>query len=530
MGYQSLRDYLRRLEDDGELIRVEQKINKDTELMPLVRWQFRGLAKEQRKAFWFDNVVDAKGRKYDMPVVVGILGASRKIYALAMGTTVDQISRVWERAQLHPVDPVVVPTGSVKEVMHREADLLKEGGGMDLFPTPISLPGFDPAPYLSAPCMVSKDPDTGIRNVGTYRGMVKARNRLGILAHRTQHLGVHMAKCKRRGKPLEVAIILGYPPQVGLCSVTKIPYGIDEFTIAGGITGEPIPLVKCETIDVEVPAEAEIVLEGVIPTDYLEPEAPFGEFTGYMGERILSPVFHIQCITHRRKPIYHAYISQFPPSESSTIRGIGREAVLYKHLKHNCNVPGILDVACHDYCGSNNYVVIQMDKIHNSHAWQALNSAVGYDAGLGKIIVAVDKDIDPHDAESVNWALCYRMQPHLDMRVAPGKVYALDPSSAPPGASREERHYPSPTGTSCVLFDATRKWAYPPVSLPEKPYMENARAIWREMGLPALTPRVPWYGYSLGDWTEENEEEARMAVRGEYYQTGEKLAQRGVKV
>lgn len=530
MGYKNLREYLLRLEEEGELIRVDRQINKDTELMSLVRWQFRGLPREQRKAFWFDNVVDVRGRKYDMPVAVGVLGASRKIYALAMGTTVDQISRAWEQAQLHPVEPVLVRSGSVKEVIHHEADLGKEGGGMDLLPTPISLPGFDPAPYLSAPCVVSKDPDTGVRNVGTYRGMVKARNRIGILIHSTQHIGIHMQKCKTRGKALEAAVVLGYPPQVGLCSVTKIPYGVDEFSVAGGMAGEPIPLVKCETIDVEVPAEAEIVLEGIIPTDYLEPEAPFGEFTGYMGERLLSPVFHIRCITHRRRPIYHAYISQFPPSESSTIRGIGREAVLYKHLKHNCNTPGILDVACHDYCGTNNYVVIQMDKIHNSHAWQALNSAAGYDPGLGKMIVAVDKDIDPHDPESVNWALCYRMQPHRDLRVVEGRVYALDPSAAPPGASREERHYPFPTGTSCVLIDATRKWAYPPVSLPEREYMENARRIWEEMGLPPLTPRVPWYGYSLGDWTAENEEEARAAIRGEYYQTGEKLARGGVKI
>ena len=529
MGYRDLREYLQRLEDEGEMIHVEREINKDTELMPLVRWQFRGLPKERRKAFWFDNVVDARGRKYEMPVVVGILGASRKIYAHAMGTTMDQISKVWEQAQLHPVEPVLVKTGSVKEVIHHEADIREVGGGMDLFPTPVSLPGFDPAPYLSAPCMVSKDPETGIRNVGTYRGMVKARDRLGILVHGSQHLGIHMSKCKDQGKPLEVAIVLGYPPQVGLCSVTKIPYGIDEFSIAGGMAGKAIPLVKCETIDVEVPAEAEIVLEGIIPTDYLEPEAPFGEFTGYMGERIPSPVFHIKCITHRRNPIYHAYISQFPPSESSTIRGIGLEAVFYRHLKYNCNVPGVLEVACHDYCGSNNYVVVQMDKIHNSHAWQVLNSAAGYDPGHGKIFVVVDKDIDPHDPESVNWAICYRMQPHRDMRVVPGRVYALDPSSAPPGASREERHYPFPTGTSGILIDATRKWAYPPVSLPAREYMEKARSIWEESGLPPLTPKVPWYGYSLGEWTAENDEEAQMAVRGEYYQTGEKLASRGIK-
>lgn len=524
--YKELREHIKALEEHGKLVRIKRQINKDTELHPLVRWQFRGLPEDQRKAFLFDNVVDVKGKKYNIPVLVASHAASRDVYALGMMCRPEEIMDRWTNAELHPVQPVMVKTGPIYEEIHKGDNLL-EHGCLEELPIPISTPGFDNAPYLTAANWVSKDPETGNRNIGNYRAMVKSSTRLGICALATQHLREHWEKCQAKGIPLQAAIVLGAAPNVGYVATAKIPYGVDEYTVAGGIAGSPVELVKCQTVDIEVPAHAEIVIEGIMPTDYQERDAPFGEYTGYMGMEAINPVLNITCIMHRKNAILNAFLSQFPPSESSKLRQIGTEAPFYKFLKHDCNIPGIMEVAFHESSGAALYIVIKMRKTHPSQAWQALNAAVALVPGAGKIIVAVDEDIDPHDPDSVNWALSFRMQPARDIRVTHGKVSPLDPSSAPMTAS--DRRYPGVQGASALLIDATRKWPYPPVSLPRKDFMEKARKIWEEEGLPKLNPKVPWYGYPLGYWTSEHEEEAELALRGEHYITGEKLAKKRIK-
>ncbi len=518
--YRDLRDHIEALDSEGKLIRVTREINKDTELHPLVRWQFRGLPETERKAFLFENVVDAKGKRYQIPVLVASHAASRQVYAISMGCQPGDIMAKWTEAQVHPVDPQMVAAGPVQEEIHL-GDRLLEHDGIEEFPVPISTPGFDNAPYLTAANFITKDPETGIRNLGNYRAMLKSEDRLGVCAEPPQHLRVHWEKCRSKGIPLEAAIVIGASPNIGLAATAKLPYGVDELAVAGGIAGAPVSLVKCRTVDLEVPATAEIVIEGRIPTDALEREAPFGEFAGYMGSEKFNPFFNVTCITHRQNPVYNAFLSQFPPSESSKLRQIGNEAVYYKFLKHDCNIPGIVDVAFHETTGSTNYCVIRMKKTHPSQAWQALNGAAALDPQFGKFVVVVDEDIDPWDPDSVNWALSFRVQPHRDTRITTGKIPALDPSASPPW--QEDPGYLQGTA-SCLLIDATRKWDYPPVSLPKREFMDRSRKIWEEMGLPQLNPKVPWYGYSLGYWTKENDEEAELALKGEHKLTGEKLA------
>ncbi|OPX88862.1 MAG: Phenolic acid decarboxylase subunit C [Pelotomaculum sp. PtaB.Bin104] len=526
-----LREYIAMLEREGKLNRVTRAINKDTELMPIVRWQYKGLTESERKAWLFENVVDSTGKKYDSSVAVALLGGSREIYAMALNTTPDKIDEQWNKALLNPIPPVIVESGPVHEEVKYVENFNQENGGLYELPIPISTPGFDCAPYLTSPYWVTKDPETGITNIGTYRGMIKAADRTGIMTHQAQHIGIHLQKAKAMGmKTLPAAVVLGCVPVVGMCSVAKIPYGVDEYAVAGGLAGEPIPLVKCKTVDIEVPATSEIVLEGEIPVDILEQEAPFGEYTGYMGPRALNHFFNVKCITNRRKAVYQAFISQCPPSESSKIRQISYEAVMYKFLKYDCNIPSILKVAFHESSGSWEYMVIQMKKTNPSQPWQALNAAVALDPTIGKFIIAVDEDIDPLDPDSVNWALSFRVQPHLDCRITTGKSSMLDPSSAPPGASTNEDRFPAPVGTSAILIDATRPFAFPAVSLPAKEYMEHAKNIWEELGLPKLTPKAPWHGYTLGYWSKENEEEARLAVQGKHYLTGNKLASTRVQM
>jgi len=164
------------------------------------------------------------------------------------------------------------------------------------------------------------------------------------------------------------------------------------------------------------------------------------------------------------------------------------------------------------------YVVLQFKEPTQSDVWRAMYAILGRYGDIGKIIVAVDEDIDPKDPESVNWALCYRMQPDTDVEIVKGRHNSSKWRILIP-----EEHRRKPT-LSSMLMNATLKTKLPPISLPARQYMENAREIWEELGLPPLTPRMPWYGYSLGDWSEELADEAELAVKGEYFKTGEKVA------
>lgn len=529
--YRDLREYLVALEAAGKLRRIKKSINKDTELMPLVRWQFRGLPEDDRTGFLFENVTDSKGRTYNGSVAVAILGGSRDIYAMGMMARREEISHKWLSALQSPINPILVSDGPCKEEIHKGDTILEHGGIME-FPIPISTVGFDPTPFFTAPTWHTKDPETGTRNVGTYRGMVKGPLKSSI-AGRAPHLTIHWRKCKERGKHLEAAIVLGAVPAVGLCSTAGVPYGVDELAVAGGMMGEPIQLVKCETIDMEVPAYAEIVLEGEMTTDYMESEGPFGEYTGYMSERGPKPVFHVKCITHRKNPVFHAFISQMPPSESSILRGLASEGNFLRFLKIDCGLPGVLDVAFLEAGGAAMICVIQMKKTwtpqpNHAEVWQALAAAVAKNGGFPKMAIAVDEDIDPRDPESVLWALSFRHQPHRDMKIIEGRVSSLDPSSAPPTAPHAERLFPTSgaghRGCSAVLIDATNKWPNLPISLPKEQYMLHAKDLWEELGLPKLKPRAPWFGYSLGHWSEDQNEEAEDAARGDFQATWDKLA------
>lgn len=521
--YKDIREYLGILQADGQLARIKREINKDTELSALVRWQLRGLPEKERKAFLFENVTDVKGKRYNGTVLVGAHAASRKIYALAMGCKSEQIMERWAQAQLRPIKPRMVESGPVHEEVHIGENLL-EHGGLEEFPIPISTPGFDNAPYFSAANWVSRDLDTGVINVGNYRGMVKEALKTGVDCRMPQHMRQNWEKYRAKGVPMPVAVFIGATPNLGMVAVTKLPYGKGEYEVAGGIAGEPVDLVKCLTVDLEVPATAEVVLEGEIPIDAFEREGPFGEYTGYMGLHTENLFFDIKCITHRKKPIWNTFISQFPPSESSVIKAVGTEASYYKLLKYDLGIHGLVDVGLHGESGTHQFCVISLkknDKADLTVPWKALNGAVALDPGYLKWVIVVDEDIDPHDPDSYIWALCWHMQPDRDIRITPGKSAHLDPSAVPP---EEYVKLPGYAPTSSILIDATRKWDYPPISLPRREFMEKARRIWEEEGLPELTPKVPWFGYSLGWWTKEDEEEAELALKGEHYKTGEKLA------
>ena len=523
-----LREYLRLLEEKGKLIRIKREINKDTELHPLVRLQFRGLPQEERKVFLFENVIDAKGKRYRIPVVICALAASREIYALGMNCDADKIMDKWAEAQLHPIEPVVIDHGPVHEEIHIGKGLL-EHGGLEEFPIPISTPGYDAGPFISSPYWVTKDPETGVVNVGTYRVHVKAPLRTGIMwASVDQHVARHWAKCREKGIPLQAALVVGASPNIGHVSVSKLSPEVNEFAFAGAIAGRPVELVKCKTVDLHVPAYAEIVFEGELSMDEVEPEAPFGEALGFIGHRKWMPYFTIKCITHRKNPIWQAFLSQFPPSESSMIRGVGRDGAVYKYLKHDCRQPWVLRVVMNEASGAAGVMIIQVSEREQTKVWETLEAASKWvipNSPNTKMVIAVGEDIDPEDADALMWAFSFRVQPHRDCRIVtyPGKSL-MDYSLAPPEAAFErDARYERMPEASHLLVNSTLKWDYPPVSLPKKEFMERALEIWEEEKLPRLKLKQPWWGYGLGYWTAEFEEQAILAVKGEYQRVGDML-------
>ena len=523
--YRDLREFITALEDHGKLLRITREINKDTELHPLVRWQFRGLKEEDRKAFLFENVTDAKRRKYSSPVLVGGLAGSSAIYCLGLKCQAEEVADRWLYAMDHLLEPEIVSHGPVMEEIHKGNDLLRQGG-FNEFPVPISTPGFDNGPYITAGHWITKDPDTGKRNVGNYRGLIKGPGRSGIMSGTPQDLSRHWEKCRQKGIPLEVAVAVGTVPAVSYTATQKVPPTMDELALAGGLVGEPISLVKCQTVDIEVPATAEIVFEGIIPTDYLEEEGPFGESMGYVDPRTLSPAFELTCVMHRKNPIWVSIISQVTPSESSKIKAMGMATLIHRSLRQK-GFSSVLEVSLMEpLVNLRPYVVLRMKKRDDQDPWKAMDALLEYGDRVGKLVIAVDEDINPHDPIAVTWAITHRSQPHKDIKVVKNRPFGATPIGmvATHPSSRYENM------ESSLLIDATRKADFPPVSLPKREYMERAKEIWEELGLPKLEPQEPWHGYFLGLWPEELEEEARLAAQGEYDKIGELLKSTRVAV
>src|SRR5262247_1614639 len=519
-SYPDLHDHIRTLDAAGLLIKVDREINKDTEMHPLVRWQFRGgIAERDRKAFLFTNVVDSKGRKYEIPVAVGALAASREIYRIGMGCPLEKINEVWTRAIAQPIAPRVVTDAPCHEIVTAGAELDRPGQALDSIPLPISTPGWDIAPYTTLSQYITRDPETGVQNMGIYRGQLKAPRRLGMNPSLELRPGIyiHWQKAKARRERLPAAVVLGAPPSVAFTSAQKVPESLDELHVAGGLVGAPINVVRAKTVDLLVPAEAEIVIEGHIDTEYLEPEAPFGESHGHVNLQEYNAFMEVTCITRRKDAILTSIISQVTPSESSLIKRVALEPLFTQHLRQNLGIQGVKRVSMHEpLTNLRKVVVVVFEKnTPRTEIWRALYGAIAWNRAAGKYVIAVNDDIDPDDANQLLWAMSYRANPALDLQILRHRDQGHGPRS-----KRNDGQDAS------VLIDATLKENFPPISLPKREYMERARAIWEELGLPALRPQAPWFGTSLGEWSDELEQAAQLAVAGDYFKTGEELIKR----
>ena len=519
-AYPDLHDHIAGLESAGLLIRVERPINKDTEMHPLVRWQFRGgIPEAGRKAFLFTNVIDSRGRTYEIPVVVGALAANREIYRRGIGCALEEIEARWAEAVANPVPPREVAAAPCHDLVFEGAALEADGNGLDGIPVPISTPGWDNAPYTTLSQYITRDPDTGVQNMGNYRGQVKAPRRLGMNPSLELRPGIyaHWLKYKARGEKMPAAVVLGAPPCVTFASTIKLPESLDELAVAGGLVGAPLNVARARTVDLLVPAEAEIVVEGFIDTEYLEPEAPFGESHGHVNLQEFNAFMDVTAITRRRDAVLTSIISQVTPSESSTIKRVAMEPLFLAHLRDRLGIRGVVRVGMHEpLTNIRKVLVVQVERtVPRTEIWRALYGAASLHRAAGKYVIAVNEDIDPDDADALFWAMAYRANPALDLEVIGHRDQGHGPRSSRNGGE-----------DASVLIDATLKEDFPPVSLPKREFMENARKIWEELGLPPLEPRSPWHGYSLGEWSEAFEEAARLATRGAYFETGKRIAQR----
>ena len=527
-GYPDLHEHLDALRQRGLLVTVDRAIDKDAELHPLVRWQFvGGLNERDRRAFLFTNVTDGRGRRYSIPVAVGAIAANRAIYSVGMGAPVEEIQARWDHAIANPIKPRIVDEAVCQDVVVEGDALRGEGHGLDRLPIPISTPGFDSAPTLTATNVITRDPDTGVQNMGTYRAALKATDRLVVrMATRVGGAGGYLhylAHQKRGDATMPCAIVLGCPPCVAFMGPQKLPVGVDELSVAGGLAGAPINVVRARTVDLLVPAEAEIVIEGLIDTEYLEPEAPFGESHGHVALEEFNMPMRVTAITHRRDPIVPSYISQVAPSESSVIKRVAYEPLFLAHLRDALGIRGVKRVSLHEpLTGLLRVTVVTVEKgTPRTEVWRALHGAAFFKGDCGKITVAVNDDIDPDNADALLWALAYRANPVEDVQTLPHRGQGHGPK-------REH----DDDEDSTLLVDATMKGDLPPLALPKQEYMERAKVIWEELGLPPLRPQSPWYGYSLGDWLPEWDEAAKRAVEGRYLENGrisDARRRRGIK-
>jgi UbiD family decarboxylase len=507
-------EHLADLEAAGLIERIDAAVNKDTELHPLVRWQFvGGVPEDKRRAFVFTNVVDSKGRKYDMPVVVGALSASPQIYAIGMGCKVEEIGATWMQAIAHPIAPRLVTAAPCQDVVITGNDL-KAPGGLAALPVPVSTPGFDSAPYLTATLCITRDPESGVQNMGTYRAALKAADRLVVRMVAREATGAggfqHWLKYRERREPMPIAIVIGAAPVVVFTGPQKLAIDLDELGVAGAVAGEPIRIVKAKTVDLNVPADAEIVIEGVINPQKLEPEAPFGESNGYVALEAFNMPMQVTAITHKRKPVFCSIISQVTPSESSVIKKVAYEPLFLAHLRDNLAIRGVLRVAMHERL-TNLRPVIFLQIAHDTprtEVWRALHGATTLMSNCGKIVVAVSDDIDPYSVDAVLWSLAYRSNPAEDVQIVPYR-----------GGVQGAQYGPEQSDSS-MLIDATRKRPMAPLALPTREHMEHARQLWERLGLHPLNVTSPWHGYHLGDWTETWEKFAHRASAGDWEQSG----------
>jgi len=405
----SLRTWLAALPDD-DVLRIAEPVDLDFNPSALVL--------ELEKAGRAPVVIIEQPKGFAGPVVTNLFGCRDRIAAM-VGAPPGGFNEAWTRAQAHLTPALVVDSGPVQEVV-------LEGEAADAGALPISRHfEMDAGRYIGSGILVCKDPDTGVRNLSYQRLQLKGPRRFGASLHSRGHIWEHLQRAKELGRNLEVAVGIGVHPVINLAAAAKVAKEVDEFEVAGALLGRPVLLTRCKTIDVEVPAEAEYVIEGEILSDVQEDEGPYGEYTGYSTDRSTRNVFVVKAITSRARPIFHDIIPGYA-AEHLLLGRSAREAHVYLRLKEM--VPG-LTALNYPRSGTHFHAYMSMKQSAQGQARQALMLLLGLDPYL-KLVIAVDDDVNVFDESDVLWALATRFQANKDMFMVPDSFCnRLDPSS-----------------------------------------------------------------------------------------------------
>ncbi len=478
MPYEDLREFLEMLEREGELARIKHEVSPILEMTEIADRAVKGGG----KALLFEN---PKG--YDIPVLMNAFGTERR---MKLALEVERFEEIGERlvelARFKPESlleglkglgkvkeltsfmPKKVRKGACKEVIMDEPDLGK-------FPILKCWPK-DGGKFITLPVVITKDPETGELNAGMYRMQVFDERTTGMHWQIHKHGALHLKKMKEMGKDkLEVAVAIGVDPAILYASTAPLPENISEFAFAGFIRRERVKMVECEIVDLLVPANAEIVLEGYVRVDELRMEGPFGDHTGYYTPPEPYPVFHVECITHREDPIYHATIVGKPPMEDAWL-GKATERIFLPLIRmiH----PEIVDMNLPVEACFHNLAIVSIRKRYPGHAKKVMFAlwSMGM-LSLTKIVIVVDDDVNVHNMREVIWAVTTRFDPAKDVIIIPDSpIDALDHSTYRPNLGGK------------LGIDATKKWreegyerTWPEIVEMSEDVKRRIDAIWDEL-------------------------------------------------
>lgn len=456
MAYDSLQDFVARLEKAGELVRIREALDPYLEICEVTD----RVCKTGGPALLFEAV---KGK--NIPVLTNAFGSLKRMCLALEVETLDQIGE--EIQQLLQTKPpqgfrdklrLLPKLKRLRDVLPKRVDqgpcqevVFQENPDLSLYPILTTWP-LDGGPFITLPLVITRDPHSGRRNVGMYRLQVFDGRTLGVHWQIHKVGARHYAAAEQRGQDLPVAVVLGPDPALTYAATAPLPDELDEFMLAGFLRRDPVKLVKCRTVDLEVPANAQIVIEGVVKAGQRRREGPFGDHTGYYSPADAYPVMHVTCITQRQSPIYPATVVGVPPMEDAYL-GKATERIFLPLLRQT--LPEIRDLHLPAAGAFHNFAFVSIDKRYPGHAKKVMNALWGLGQMMfSKFIVVFDAGVDVQDLNQVIWQWGAHVDPRRDLLLVDGPVDALDHAAPLSGLG------------SKIGFDATTKGAGEGISRP----------------------------------------------------------------
>ncbi|BDI32476.1 menaquinone biosynthesis decarboxylase [Capsulimonas corticalis] len=489
MAYQSLHEFIQRLDKAGELRRIQQQVDPYLEITEIADRVMK--MPGGGPALLFENV---KGSKF--PLAINLMG-SRKRMSWALGVDdieeiADEIAALTRLPSNMPASllgkiqilPQLAALGAIAPKLIspvtapcQEVVKLGKDANLDELPILTCWPD-DGGPFITLPLVFTKDEGTGKRNVGMYRIQKQGPHETGMHWQRHKVGSRHYANYEAKGRDIPVAIVLGGDPALTYAATAPLPDEIDEMVFAGFLRKKPVELVKCKTIDMEVPADADFVLEGYVAHSERRREGPFGDHTGYYSLADDYPVFRITAITHRRSAVYPCTIVGPPPMEDKYL-GLATERLFLPLAR--LMVPEIIDYHLPSEGAFHNLALIRIKKRYPGHAFKVMHALWGLGQMMfTKCIVVVDEDVDVQNPGEVVWRAFANIDPERDITFVKGPIDVLDHAS------------PLMAFGSKMGVDATRKWPdegftreWPEVLTMTPAIKQRVDAIWRSLGIEA---------------------------------------------